>query len=69
MKVRAKRGVCLGPDRHLAVGDVADVDDIHIPFLTAIGAVEVATEEAPQSAPVSVAAPADDEAETTTEEE
>lgn len=41
-KVRAIRGVCIGVDRHLVPGDVADVDAAIVSFLTSIGAVELA---------------------------
>lgn len=37
-KVRALRGVCIGVDRHLLPGDIADVDGAQ--FLVSIGAVE-----------------------------
>mgnify|MGYP000346618366 CR=1 FL=1 len=37
---RALRGVCIGVDRHLAVGDEADLDGSTAQFLQSIGAVE-----------------------------
>lgn len=40
MKVRAIRGVCVGPERHLAPGQVADLDDATARYLKSIGAVE-----------------------------
>lgn len=44
-RVRALRGVCIGVDRHLVPGDVADVDATQVSFLVSIGAVEIATDE------------------------
>jgi len=41
MKVRACRGVCIGVDRHLKAGDLADLDAAQVTFLVGIGAVEV----------------------------
>lgn len=41
MKVRALRGVCIGVERHLAAGDVAEIDAPAFPFLSNIGAVEL----------------------------
>jgi hypothetical protein len=40
MNVRAIRGVCVGPERHLAPGQVADLDDATARYLKNIGAVE-----------------------------
>lgn len=40
MKVRALRGVCIGPGQHLLPGDEADVDNGTAVFLANIGAVE-----------------------------
>jgi len=37
---RATRGVCIGVDRHLAVGDEAELDGSTAQFLQSIGAVE-----------------------------
>jgi hypothetical protein len=45
IKVRAKRGVCIGVERHLAVGECADLDAAMVTFLTHIGAVEVVKDE------------------------
>lgn len=41
MKIRARRGVCIGVDRHLAAGDLADLDAAQVQFLVSIGAVEI----------------------------
>lgn len=38
--VKALRGVCVSPSRHLAVGDVAELDDGTAQFLVSIKAVE-----------------------------
>jgi len=58
MKVRALRGVCIGVNRHLAVGDEADLEPATTQFLKSIGAVEdvpsdppPAETEQPTSAP------------------
>ncbi|MCU0922703.1 MAG: hypothetical protein MUF08_13215 [Burkholderiaceae bacterium] len=51
MKVRAIRGVCTGPERHLAAGQVADLEPQLANYLRNIGAVEPvpeAAEEIPQ---------------------
>jgi len=45
--VRAIRGVCIGVERHLKPGDVADVDAAQVQFLVSIGAVEKYVEPAP----------------------
>lgn len=47
MRVRAKRGVCIGPGRHLAAGDIADIDTATVQFLVSIGAVEAYSEQEP----------------------
>ena len=44
-KVTAKRGVCIGPDRHLVPGETADLDDGTADYLRNIGAVELAPAE------------------------
>lgn len=51
MKVRALRGVCIGPGRNLAIGEETEIDKADVQFLVSIGAVEVVT------APVAAAAP------------
>jgi hypothetical protein len=38
MKVRALRGVCVGVERHLRPGDVADMDAAHVSSFSSIGA-------------------------------
>lgn len=43
MKVRALRGVCIGPGRHLAAGETEDLDPATVTFLVSIGAVEKVT--------------------------
>ena len=48
MKIRALRGVCIGVNRHLGVGDSADLDAATVTFLKSIGAVEVVPEEEPK---------------------
>lgn len=45
MKVKARRGVCIGVDRHLKAGDSADLDAAQVQFLVSIGAVEVVPDE------------------------
>lgn len=40
MKVRALRGVCIGVDRHLGAGDVADLEAALAAFLISIKSVE-----------------------------
>jgi hypothetical protein len=45
MKIRARRGVCIGVDRHLQPGDLADLDAAQVTFLEGIGAVEQVPEE------------------------
>lgn len=41
MKVIAKRGVCVGVNKHLKPGDSADLDAQTTTFLVSIGAVEL----------------------------
>jgi hypothetical protein len=50
MKVRALRGVCVGPERHLAPGETADLDAASVPFLVSIQAVEVVADDPPPAA-------------------
>lgn len=45
MKIRARRGVCIGVDRHLQAGDLADLDAAQVQFLVSIGAVERVSDE------------------------
>lgn len=50
MKARALRGVCVGVDRHLAIGETVDTAEVHldastVAFLTSIGAIEIVPEE------------------------
>lgn len=45
MKIRARRGVCIGVDRHLRAGDSADLDPAMVTFLVGIGAVEHVIDE------------------------
>lgn len=40
MKVRALRGVCIGPGRHLLPGECADLDAATAQYLASIAAVE-----------------------------
>ena len=44
MKIQARRGVCIGVDRHLQAGDLADLDAAQVTFLVGIGAVELVPE-------------------------
>ncbi len=55
MKVRAKRGVCIGVDRHLKAGDIEDLEPALVTFLVGIGAVE-RHQDAPAPAPSPVKA-------------
>jgi hypothetical protein len=62
MKVRALRGVCLGPGSHLAAGDVGETDAATGQFLVSIRAVEIYTDpppaaDAPESETVTPAKP------------
>lgn len=49
MKVRALRGVCVGPGLHLAPGDTTDLDAAQVTFLSGIGAVEVVKDPEPET--------------------
>ena len=57
MKVQAVRGVCIGPERHLAVGDVAELEPQLAQFLINIGAV-MPVADAPVEPEVQSQAPA-----------
>lgn len=48
MKVKALRGVCIGVDRHLAAGDIADLEPGLVTFLSSIRAVERVPDEPPK---------------------
>lgn len=48
MKVKALRGVCIGVDRHLIAGDIADLEPGLVTFLVNIGAVCVVKDEPPK---------------------
>jgi len=50
MKVKATRGVCIGVGRHLAAGDVEDLEPALVTFLVGIGAVERVPDEPPKQA-------------------
>lgn len=52
MKVRALRGVCVGPARNLVAGEVADIDASSVQFLANIGAVELVADEPAASDPI-----------------
>ena len=52
MSFRALRGVCIGPGRHLAAGDVAELDTAASNFLVSIGAVEAYVPPPPAADPV-----------------
>lgn len=47
MKIKACRGVCIGVDRHLKPGELADLDAAQVQFLTSIGAVEIVKDPEP----------------------
>lgn len=47
MKVKALRGVCIGVDRHLVAGDIADLEPALVTFLRSINAVENFNEPTP----------------------
>ena len=47
MKIRALRGVCIGPARHLKPGDTEDLEPALVTFLVGIGAVERVADEVP----------------------
>lgn len=64
MKIRARRGVCIGVDRHLKPGDLADLDAAQVTFLVGIGAVEVVPVE-PEPKPDVPEAPASGETDVT----
>jgi len=51
MKVTAIRGVCIGPEAHLAPGEEADVDKATANYLASIGAVALEPEPDPSVAP------------------
>lgn len=51
MKVKALRGVCVGVDRHLAPGDVEDLEPGLVTFLVGIGAVEKHVDPEPEPQP------------------
>lgn len=52
MLVRALRGVCIGPGRHLLPGDApAEVDDKTARWLVSIGAVQAVADEPPPQQP------------------
>lgn len=54
MRVKARRGVCIGVDRHLKAGDLADLDAAQVQFLVSIGSVEVVPEEAAEDSTGSI---------------
>lgn len=56
MRVKALRGVCVGIEKHLAAGAIADLDPALVQYLTSIKAVEALPDEEPAAA----AAPADE---------
>lgn len=51
MKVKALRGVCIGVDRHLVAGDIADLEPALVTFLVGIRAVERIADEPPKPEP------------------
>lgn len=64
MSHRATRGVCIGVDRHLKAGDLADLDAAQVTFLVGIGAVEVVPAEPETPAAVPGSEPDEPKAET-----
>jgi len=52
MKVKATRGVCIGVGRHMAAGDVEDLEPALVTYLVGIGAVERVPDEPPKPDPV-----------------
>jgi len=50
MRIRARRGVCVGVDKHLQVGEEADLDGAMVTYLVGIGAVEVVPDLPPAPA-------------------
>ena len=64
MKIKARRGVCIGVDRHLKAGDLADLDAAQVTFLVGIGAVEVVPAEPEAQAAMPEAEPDEPKAET-----
>jgi hypothetical protein len=67
MKIKARRGVCIGVDRNLKPGDLADLDWVTVEFLEGIGAVERVPDAPIPDAPIPVHTPASVHAPTTTE--
>jgi hypothetical protein len=67
MKIKARRGVCIGVDRNLKPGDLADLDLVTVEFLEGIGAVERVPDAPIPDAPIPVHTPASVHAPTTTE--
>jgi len=53
MQFKALRGVCIGPGRHLAAGDIAELDTATSNFLLSVGAVEAYEPPPPAAAPTS----------------
>lgn len=52
MRVKARRGVCIGVERHMKPGDIEDLGDAAlVTFLTGIGAVELVPEDPPPPPP------------------
>lgn len=57
MQVQATRGVCVGPDRHLAPGQVVDLEAGAARFLLSIGAVQAYAPPQPEDEPQPAAQP------------
>ena len=53
MNVRALRGVCIGPGRHLVAGEEAQLDESLAVYLQSIGAVAPVPVDPAEPAPVS----------------
>jgi nucleoside phosphorylase len=50
MRVKALRGVCIGVDKHLKLGDIVpDMEPALVTFLAGIGAVEKIPEPPPEA--------------------
>ncbi len=60
MKIRARRGVCIGVDKHLKAGEEADLERAMVTYLVGIGAVEV-VKDLPEPVPAAGKASADGE--------
>ena len=60
VKVKALRGVCVGIERHLKMGEIAVVDAASAQFLVSIGSVERIPETPPKAVAKKESAKADE---------